>query len=47
MNNNTNKNIKNKTWKLMINELQNISNLYSKIEKLTTHCDELELESVF
>jgi len=44
MNNNTNKNIKNKTWKLMINELQSIPNLYSKIEKLTIHCDELELE---
>ncbi|WP_144732214.1 hypothetical protein [Candidatus Nitrosocosmicus arcticus] len=44
MNNNTNKNIKNKTWKLMINELQSIRNLYSKIEKLTIHCDELELE---
>ena len=44
MNNNTNKNIKNKTWKLMINELQSIQNLYSKIEKLTIHCDELELE---
>lgn len=36
--NNTNKNIKNKTWKLMINELQSIQNLYSKIEKLTIHC---------
>ena len=43
-NNNTKKSFKNESWKLIINKFRSIQNIDSEIEKLTSHCDELELE---
>lgn len=43
-NNNTKKRFKNESWKLIINKFRSIQNIDSEIEKLTSHCDELELE---
>ena len=43
-NNNTDKNSKNETWKLLINKLRTIQNIDSEIEKLIIHRNELKLE---
>ncbi len=43
-NNNTEKNSKNETWKLLINKLRSIQNIDSEIEKLIIHRNELRSE---
>ena len=43
-NNNTEKNSKNETWKLLINKLRSIQNIDSEIEKLIIHRNELKSE---
>ena len=43
-NNNTKKNSKNETWKLLINQLRIIQNIDSEIEKLIIQRNELKLE---
>lgn len=43
-NNNTKKRFKYESWKLIINKFRSIQYIDSEIEKLTSHCDELELE---